>query len=103
MDANAPVDTLTTTGLRKLQRDHDGDGRGDVCDFCPHLASAQQDADADGDKIGAPCDPSESVKNQAAEFNGFYDAPVLSALGRGGAGLRVRGAGRVLLRLRRAP
>ncbi len=76
--ANPPQDTMTSTGMALVQRDHDGDGRGDVCDLCPHLASAAQDEDTDGDGIGAPCDPDPAVKNPPAEFWGFYEMPAIT-------------------------
>lgn len=57
------------------QRDHDADGKGDVCDACPHLAGG--DDDPDGDGIGAACDPEPSVKNPQPYWNGFYDPPDL--------------------------
>lgn len=72
--ANPKVETM---GRGLVQRDHDGDGRGDACDPCPHLEAAT-DTDADGDGIGTACDPDDTVKNPPAEFNGFYDPPSAS-------------------------
>src|SRR5213078_3638144 len=46
--ANPPVATLGYD--HPVQRDHDGDGRGDACDLCPHLPSPS-DVDTDGDGI----------------------------------------------------
>ena len=54
------------------QRDHDGDGRGDLCDVCPHLPDTG--ADSDGDGVGDACDPhpADSI-DHVALFDGFYD------------------------------
>lgn len=70
--ANPKKDTM---GLGLVQRDHDGDGRGDECDLCPHIKD-EANVDADKDGIGAACDPNEAVKNPPPLFNGFYEAPV---------------------------
>jgi hypothetical protein len=56
------------------QRDHDNDGRGDVCDVCPHLPDSG--ADSDGDGVGDACDPNPTVPtDRIALFDGFYDQP----------------------------
>ena len=71
--ANPRVATMGFDG--SIQRDHDADGRGDACDLCPHLASATQDTDPDGDGIGTPCDPEPTAANPPPYWNGFYEAP----------------------------
>lgn len=54
------------------QRDHDGDGRGDSCDVCPHLPDTGSDADADG--VGDACDPNPIDNgDHIALFDGFYE------------------------------
>lgn len=54
------------------QRDHDGDGRGDLCDVCPHLPDTGSDADADG--VGDACDPNPIDNgDHIALFDGFYE------------------------------
>jgi hypothetical protein len=70
--ANPPKPTLGFD--HPIQRDHDGDERGDECDLCPHLASAS-DVDSDRDGIGDACDPEMLVANPPPYFNGFYDPP----------------------------
>ena len=53
------------------QHDKDGDGRGDVCDVCPHIAD--DGADSDGDGVGDACDPRPAVPGDSiAFFDGFY-------------------------------
>jgi hypothetical protein len=53
------------------QHDHDGDGRGDACDVCPHLVDAGGDSDADG--VGDACDPRPTeAGDRIALFEGFY-------------------------------
>jgi hypothetical protein len=54
------------------QRDHDADGRGDLCDVCPHLPDTGSDADADG--VGDACDPHPvDNRDHIALFDGFYE------------------------------
>ncbi len=51
------------------QHDHDGDGRGDVCDVCPHIV----DSGRDGDGVGDACDPHPTTAgDRIAFFDGFY-------------------------------
>ena len=61
------------TAVNADQRDHDADGKGDVCDHCPHLPVA--DTDTDGDGIGDACDPRPTMAGDVRRlWEGFYDA-----------------------------
>ena len=56
------------------QRDHDGDGRGDLCDVCPHLADTGGDSDGDG--VGDACDPRPSdAGDRIVLFEDFNSSP----------------------------
>lgn len=54
------------------QFDEDADGKGDPCDPCPIGTSANDDADPDGDRVGAGCDPHPNTPGDALRlFDGF--------------------------------
>ena len=56
------------------QRDHDVDGRGDVCDLCPHIPETTG-LDDDDDGVGDACDPRPMTGGDTrALWVGFYDA-----------------------------
>lgn len=76
-----------------LQRDHDGDGRGDECDPCPHLVA---NADDDGDGIGDACDPRPTEGgDMRLAFYGFYDGESLDAFPKTGTWEVAGGAARL--------
>ncbi len=57
------------------QRDHDGDGRGDACDKCPHINTGAAEPDADADGVGDACDPRPTMAgDKQVLFEGFTDA-----------------------------
>jgi hypothetical protein len=62
--------------------DEDGDGIGDACDVCPHVADPDQ-ADRDGDGVGDACDPNpDDPIDSIAFFDPFVTKlPGWSALG----------------------
>lgn len=60
------------------QGDEDDDGVGDACDNCPVLANPMQMKDADGDHLGAECDPSPEI-HCIAVFDGFASLDAWSA------------------------
>ena len=65
IDANAACGT----------NDHDGDGIGDGCDNCPHIANANQAHVMDADAVGDACDPDNARMDTQVLFEGFYATP----------------------------
>ncbi len=65
------------------QRDHEDDGRGDVCDPCPHLPGGVDDDDLDG--AGNACDPRPGIVDQVVAFHGFYPGDTLDGWSLAGA------------------
>jgi hypothetical protein len=54
--------------------DEDGDGIGDACDVCPHVADATQ-LDSDGDRVGDACDPEPTMARQQIVFFDPFTTP----------------------------
>ena len=54
--------------------DEDGDGIGDTCDVCPHIADPDQ-ADSDGDGVGDACDPHPAEPRDRIAFFDPFVAP----------------------------
>ena len=71
-DAPGP-DASSTCGTG----DFDGDGVYDDCDFCPHIASSNADADSDG--VGDLCDPDLSSSDKRALWLSFTSASDIAA------------------------
>jgi hypothetical protein len=67
------------------QRNWDLDARGDACDPCPHLPSA--DADGDGDGVGDACDPRPTIAGDSrALWLGFSTSADLTGWTDGNTG-----------------
>jgi hypothetical protein len=80
-DADGVLDTVDNCVAlaNPDQRDHDLDGRGDVCDVCPHLPDAGGDADGDG--VGDACDPRPTQPgDRIAFFEDFNSTPAWDAV-----------------------